>query len=501
MDLFLLIVRIFLAVVFAVAGFAKLADLAGAEKAASGFGIPERWARPYAVLLSALEIVIAGSLLSTATSFYGAVAAAQLLIIFIAGMAYQLYKGRTPDCHCFGQLYSKPVSKLSVLRNAALLAIALVPVVRGRDGQGLDIADVRLEMMPTLIGILVAALVVGVLMYLRRIADQQRTILRRIEMLELMSHDGHGHAAVTRDEAGDPMDALPIGALFPEFELPDVSGTTFTLDDLTVDGEPLLLLFVGPNCSPCAALVPEIGEWRARLAGKAEIVLVSSGTVRENRAKFGTDGLVLIERDREVAKSVGARWTPTALFVSGDGRVASNTAVGDEAIRALIERIEAGQDTSGTGFYALRNDPLGRPPKIGKTIPQFELKDIAGRRVSHDDILGRRTLVAFWSPGCPHCGAMLGSLREWERRRGPDDPAIVVFTDGPVEDNSALGLTSPVVIDPGYKVAASLGMFGTPSAVLVGEDGRIQTETAVGARNIWALVSRSADGSGTEANG
>jgi hypothetical protein len=33
-------------------------------------------------------------------------------------------------------------------------------------------------------------------------------------------------------------------------------------------------------------------------------------------------------------------------------------------------------------------------------------------------------------------------------------------------------------------------MFGTPSAVLVNEDGTIVSETAVGAPNIWALIGK-----------
>jgi len=496
MELLLLIIRLFLAAVFATAGAAKFADLAGAEKAATGFGIPERWAKLYAILLSALEIVIAAMLLFSATSFYGAIIAAQLLIIFIAGMAYQLYKGRSPECHCFGQLYSRPVSKLSVVRNVALLLLVMMLVARGRSRQGVDVWDLRMEMMPTLLAAFIAILVIGVILFLRKISAQQTEILRRIELLEVISSEGQ---TVKRDEAVDPNEGLPIGALFPDFGLPDVSGTTFSLDDLTVDGEPLLFLFVGPNCNPCGALVPEIAKWRTRLAGKAEIVLVSSGTARENRAKFGNEGLVLVERDRAIAKSVGARWTPTALFVSGDGRVASHLAVGDQAIRSLVDKIDARESDEGFVYFATLPDH-GRPPKIGERIPDFRLADLNGREISSWDLIGRRTLITFWSPGCPHCAAMIDSIKEWERRRTADDPLLLLFSEGDTEQHRELGLRSPIVIDPGYKVAAALGMFGTPSAILVDERGVITTETAVGANNIWSLIQRSSGG-GIGSNG
>ena len=41
-----------------------------------------------------------------------------------------------------------------------------------------------------------------------------------------------------------------------------------------------------------------------------------------------------------------------------------------------------------------------------------------------------------------------------------------------------------------YKTAAGFGMFGTPSAVLVNDEGKIISETAVGAANIWSLVGK-----------
>jgi hypothetical protein len=65
-----------------------------------------------------------------------------------------------------------------------------------------------------------------------------------------------------------------------------------------------------------------------------------------------------------------------------------------------------------------------------------------------------------------------------------------VFSDGPEEEHESLQLRSPVVLDPGYKISERLGMFGTPSAVMVDESGTIVSETAMGASNIWALVGR-----------
>jgi hypothetical protein len=92
--------------------------------------------------------------------------------------------------------------------------------------------------------------------------------------------------------------------------------------------------------------------------------------------------------------------------------------------------------------------------------------------------------------------AMADSLRDWEKNRGSDGPAMVVFSEGNPDDNRDLRLDSPIVFDPGRKTSIQLGMWGTPSAVIVNEDGTIASETAVGEANIWALLGRR-NGSGT----
>src|SRR4051794_14745051 len=117
MDVFLLILRLGLAGVFGVAGIAKLFDPAGSEKAFNEFGLPPVLAKPMTIILPAVELAIALSLLFVSSSWYGAIAAGLLLGAFIIGMLVQMAKGNAPDCHCFGQLHSEPVGLSSVIRN------------------------------------------------------------------------------------------------------------------------------------------------------------------------------------------------------------------------------------------------------------------------------------------------------------------------------------------------------------------------------------------------
>ena len=126
MDAVELIVRLGLAVVFAISGVAKLLDPAGSREALEAFGAPRWAARPGAYLLPVAELAVAALLAFEATAFAGALAATALLWAFCVAVLRSIARGEAPDCHCFGRLRSEPVGWGTFLRNVALLAAAVV---------------------------------------------------------------------------------------------------------------------------------------------------------------------------------------------------------------------------------------------------------------------------------------------------------------------------------------------------------------------------------------
>lgn len=488
MEVFLLILRLALAGIFALAGVAKFLDIEGSVKAFREFGVPAAIAKPSSIALSVLEIAIAVMLIFTTTSWIAAIGALFLLVLFIGQMLYQMARGNAPDCHCFGQIHSEPVGKVSVIRNAIFAVPAALLAIRGNGAQGMSLADPNLDIMQLILGVATVGLLIAALFRLKKISEQQRQIMRRLEVMELMAQDG---ATVTRDEAGLPDEGLPIGALFPNFELPDLSGRTVSLNELKTDHKPILFLFVSPTCNPCKALLPEFEQWQTELGNKLNFVFLSSGSAEENSGKFEGDAAktILLQNEREIGEAVQAQWTPTAILVDAHGRIASHVAAGDNAIRELIERIKE-NDPGKELTYFTNGHGHSHGSKLGETIPQFSLKDIQGNEVSSDTFRGRETLVAFWSLTCPFCREMIADLRDWEGARGKDDPALILFSEGDVDEHKEFGLSSPIILEDDYKTAAKFGMFGTPSAVLVNEEGKIISETAVGAPVIWSLVGR-----------
>ena len=116
-DALILASRLLLAAVFVVAAFGKLADRDGTGKTMVAFGMPAPAAPALAVLLPIAELAVAVLLLPAASALAGALGALTLLLVFSVAIAANLARGRTPDCHCFGQVHSEPVGARTLARN------------------------------------------------------------------------------------------------------------------------------------------------------------------------------------------------------------------------------------------------------------------------------------------------------------------------------------------------------------------------------------------------
>jgi hypothetical protein len=84
---------------------------------------------------------------------------------------------------------------------------------------------------------------------------------------------------------------------------------------------------------------------------------------------------------------------------------------------------------------------------------------------------------------------MLPDLKAWEANRSNGAPKLLVVSTDSVEDNKAMGLRSPVVLEKGgMSVGSKFGAAGTPMAVLVDAQGKIGSELAAGAPAVLALA-------------
>lgn len=489
MDIVLLVARLVLAAVFVVAGIAKLIDYSGSRQAVRDFGVPAGIAGPLGMVVPLAELAIAIALVPQGSAWWGAVGALALLLVFVVAIGYNLARGRTPDCHCFGQLHSAPVGWPTLIRNGLLAALAALIVTVGFGDPGAStVAWLGDLSMAERIGIAVVALaavaLAGMGWLLIDLLLQNGRLLLRIEALE--SAVATGGSMPTQAAAG-----LPIGTPAPAFQLPGLHGEMMTLAALRAAGMPVLLVFSDPSCGPCNALMPEIGRWQREHVQTLTVAVIGRGALEANRAKSVEHGLehVLLQEDREVAEAYRAMATPTGVLISADGTIAGSAAQGSEAIRALVAR-QVGQRQRTllpmANGHAVPSPPPA--PKIGAAAPAVALPDLDGKNVTLSDFAGHQTLVLFWNPGCGFCQRMLDDLKAWEAAPPATAPALLVVSTGTVEANRTMGLHARVVLDQGFNTGRAFGAQGTPAAVLVDAAGRIASAVAVGAPAVLVLA-------------
>lgn len=493
MDVLLLLARLLLFGVFAVAAVTKFLDLAGSQEAMRGFGLPDSLAKPAGIALPVAELVVALLLLPVATAGWGGVGAVLLLAAFVGGIAFSLARGRTPDCHCFGQLHSEPIGRGTLIRNGLLALVALAVAIRGLAGDpGVSVVgwmgDLSGAGWALLVGgVVVLALLAGMAWLLTHLLGQNGRLLVRLDAVEAALRERNLLPEVEEEESDE---GLPLGTPAPAFAITDLDGRKVTMETLRAPGKPMVLVFSDPTCAPCNALLPDIGRWQSDPAHPVTVAMISRGGAEANRSKRNEHGLtqILLQKDGEVAASYEAHGTPVGVLVRADGTIGSRAAPGGDAIRRLVARASAapqpGQPANG------RPSPRPTPvaSNLGQAAPAVSLPNLEGETASLADLAGNSVAVLFWNPGCGFCQRMLPDLKAWEEERSADAPRLLVVSSGEAEANRAMGLSSPVVLDQGFATGRAFGASGTPSAVLVDGEGKIASAVAVGAPSVFGLL-------------
>jgi peroxiredoxin len=285
----LLLSRLVLAGVFAVAGFAKVEDRAGAQRSMVALGLPQVVVTPLASIVVAFELALALSLVFPATAMAAAMGALALLTGSSAVAIVSVARGRTPDCHCFGRLSSTPVGWSTVARNALLATMVSYVVAGGR--------------VPLVFAILALA-------------------------------SAGSWIVLVRSPGGGKGSEVRRGAPAPGFSLVDDSGQSWTLDALLARRVPVLLVFSHPGCGACAALLPELVRWQEELPDRLTIAMVSGGSPGTGDSHLRP---LLLDRSGTVASDYGITATPSAVLIGRDGRIAAMPARGAPQITDLVD--------------------------------------------------------------------------------------------------------------------------------------------------------------------
>jgi uncharacterized membrane protein YphA (DoxX/SURF4 family) len=114
-----------LALVFIVAGVAKLRSPVDTRRALGALGLP----RPDVLGVAVPVVELATALLLLLDPVTGGASAVALLAAFTTLLVGRLRAGHTEGCGCFGAWSTRPLSWADVVRNLSLIAIGCVAVL------------------------------------------------------------------------------------------------------------------------------------------------------------------------------------------------------------------------------------------------------------------------------------------------------------------------------------------------------------------------------------
>jgi peroxiredoxin len=115
---------------------------------------------------------------------------------------------------------------------------------------------------------------------------------------------------------------------------------------------------------------------------------------------------------------------------------------------------------------------------VGAPAPDFALTNLAGETVKLSDLQGQVVIVNFWATWCGPCKAEMPLLQAAaEARQGQGLTVLAVDADDPAGDVQAyvtdLGLTFPVLLDPGTSVTDLYQVRGWPTSYFINRDGYV----------------------------
>jgi peroxiredoxin len=334
-----------------------------------------------------------------------------------------------------------------------------------------------------------------------QLVKQHGRILLRLDALERGAGAWDRDSATREDEHSDE---LALGTVFPDFELPDLSGKTRSLADFR--GQRLLLVRWSFDCGFCEAIAEDLAALQADFERqRAQIILLASGDETSNREHAGRHGLkmpILLLNGHPVPEPFAHRGTPVAYVVDEEARVAQPFAEGADKVFSLAQQIANSAVASTKSKHERSRLNSERPLsesriergglKPGTRAPDFQLPDLHGRTISLRDYYGRRVLLVFTDPHCGPCDEMAPHLARLHQEHRGNGLSLLLVGRGEVEDNrrkaDKFGFEFPVVLQDKWKLSKAYGIFATPVAFLIGEDGLIAKEVAVGKEAILALA-------------
>lgn len=135
---------------------------------------------------------------------------------------------------------------------------------------------------------------------------------------------------------------------------------------------------------------------------------------------------------------------------------------------------------AGTPAPSEAPPPSVAAPVVGAPAPSFDLETPGGQRVRLADLRGKVAVLNFWATWCAPCRLEMPDL-EARAVADPDRLAVVGinFDESAAEVEAfrkEVGVTFPLVLDPGGKVQRLYRVLGYPTTFFLDEEGIIRIQ-------------------------
>ncbi|MBE3596664.1 MAG: redoxin domain-containing protein [Hydrogenibacillus sp.] len=121
------------------------------------------------------------------------------------------------------------------------------------------------------------------------------------------------------------------------------------------------------------------------------------------------------------------------------------------------------------------------PVAVGRPAPDFMAELLDGSTVTLSDFKGRPVLINFWATYCPYCIDEMPAIESVYQKFRDDGFVVIGVNTG--ESAVAIqgyvrrtGVTYPVALDPGMKIAKRYRVYDLPRSIFVAPDGTIAVD-------------------------
>jgi uncharacterized membrane protein YphA (DoxX/SURF4 family) len=314
MVIALVLVRLCLAATFAVAGVSKISSPIRTRRSLEQFGVPSRFTGLVGTLVPVCELSVALGLALRGTVHVAAAAALTLLCVFTTAVSVSLWKGRRPDCACFGAIRPSQIGAWTIERNLllAIPCVLLLVFVPDREFVRPDLSSGRPPATEVVLAVGLG-LGLGVIGWpvLRQARREGSTPGFQKERSALF-----GGRVWPMFRSVRPI-GLPIGTRAPQFAVPSLDGGVVTPEWLARGGRSALVVFASPACGQCASLLPAVAQLQESRGEHLRVAVVFSGDPESSRRMIDGRAIKIAATDEkaQIVRLFRLPGVPSAVLI------------------------------------------------------------------------------------------------------------------------------------------------------------------------------------------